>query len=77
MTILQMKFFRSPLKRSNDRKSRSSWEQMDPEKLRQVEERRVIYVGRLLPGTTKNDLKRRFSKFGPIIETSVHFRDKG
>lgn len=50
---------------------------MDDERMRQVEERRVIYVGRLLKGTTKNDLRRRFNKFGPIVDASVHFRDKG
>lgn len=43
----------------------------------QVEERRVIYVGRLTEGTTKADLRHRFEVFGEIIDISVHFREHG
>ena len=44
---------------------------------RQVEERRVVYVGKIAEGTTRNDLRNRFEVFGPIVEISVHFRDSG
>lgn len=44
---------------------------------RQVEERRVVYVGRISEGTTRADLRKRFEVFGPIEEISVHFRDRG
>ena len=44
---------------------------------RQVEERRVVYVGRISEGTTRADLRKRFEAFGPIEEISVHFRDRG
>ena len=39
-----------------------------------VEERRVIYVGAIVDGTTRADLRRRFEKFGPIVDVSIHFR---
>ncbi|XP_054266392.1 serine/arginine repetitive matrix protein 2-like [Macrosteles quadrilineatus] len=47
------------------------------EKTKQVEERRVIYVGRIDEGTTKADLRKRFQQFGPIVDISVHFRERG
>ena len=46
-------------------------------KQRQVEERRVVYVGRITEGITRADLRKRFETFGPIEEISVHFRDRG
>lgn len=49
----------------------------DGDRLKQVEERRVIYVGRISDGTTKADLRHRFSKYGVIVDISVHFRDRG
>ncbi|XP_046993201.1 formin-J isoform X4 [Schistocerca americana] len=49
----------------------------DREKQRQVEERRVIYVGRIDEGTSKAQLRKRFEVFGPIIDISVHFREHG
>jgi len=42
-----------------------------------VEERRVMYVGRICEGTSRADLRKRFQVFGPIEEISVHFRDRG
>ena len=42
-----------------------------------IEERKIIYVGKIPDGTTKSDLRHRFGKFGPIKEVSVHFRDFG
>merc|ERR1719427_1150036 len=47
------------------------------ESQRQVEERRVVYVGRIQEGTLKADLRSRFQVFGPIVDISVHFRDHG
>ncbi|XP_070160327.1 uncharacterized protein [Polyergus mexicanus] len=47
------------------------------EKQKQVEERRVIYVGRLDENVTKADLRRRFEIFGPVVDISVHFREHG
>ncbi|XP_066247685.1 serine-rich adhesin for platelets [Euwallacea similis] len=47
------------------------------EYLNAVEERRIIYVGKVPCGTTKEDLWRKFRKFGPITKVSLHFRDIG
>ena len=49
----------------------------DQENSRQVEERRVVYVGKIAEGTTRADLRKRFEVFGPIVDISVHFRDRG
>ena len=57
---------------SLDRSRRTSAKQQ-----RQVEERRVVYVGRVSEGTTRADLRTRFEVFGPIEEISLHFRDRG
>ena len=43
----------------------------------QVEERRVVYVGGIDEGTLKSDLRTRFEAFGPIVDISVHFRERG
>ncbi|XP_076176418.1 uncharacterized protein LOC143151298 isoform X3 [Ptiloglossa arizonensis] len=64
---------RSPSK--SYRKSYENW--YDREKQRQVEERRVIYVGRLDDGITNADLRRRFEIFGSIVDISIHFREHG
>ncbi|KAF2366988.1 RNA recognition motif domain [Trinorchestia longiramus] len=44
---------------------------------KQVEERLVVYVGRIVEGTTKDALRERFKKFGTITDISLHFRDRG
>ncbi|XP_068200168.1 uncharacterized protein [Palaemon carinicauda] len=49
----------------------------DKDRVKQVEERRVIYVGRITEGTTKAELRRRFQEFGTILDISVHFRERG
>ncbi|XP_067007504.2 serine-rich adhesin for platelets [Anabrus simplex] len=70
---------RSPARSVNSRKSSSGkdWQLTEREKQRQVEERRVIYVGRIDEGTSKAELRRRFEVFGPIVDISVHFREHG
>lgn len=45
--------------------------------MERMEERRIVYVGRIDSETTRRDLRRRFERFGPIEEVSVHFRDEG
>lgn len=55
----------------------ADWQLNEREKQRQVEERRVIYVGRIEEGTSKAELRRRFEIFGPIVDISVHFREHG
>ncbi|KAK3932097.1 Peroxisome proliferator-activated receptor gamma coactivator-related protein 1 [Frankliniella fusca] len=60
---------RSPVRRNVD------WTRVEKEHNRQVEERRVIYVGRIPEDTTKAELRRRFEVFGPIVDISLHFRE--
>ncbi|XP_076039627.1 uncharacterized protein LOC143024626 isoform X2 [Oratosquilla oratoria] len=50
---------------------------LDDDRIKQVEERRVVYIGRISEGTTKLDLRSRFEKYGPIVDISVHFREHG
>jgi hypothetical protein len=67
---------RSP-QRCNWKSMSGDWQLNEREKQRQVEERRVIYVGRIEEGTSKAELRRRFEMFGPIVDISVHFREHG
>lgn len=63
---------------TRDRQRREQEERHNyQESNRQVEERRVVFVGKIAEGTTRADLRKRFEVFGPIIEISVHFRDNG
>ena len=50
---------------------------MEEEEGLEDSERRVVYVGKIAEGTTRADLRKRFEVFGPILEISVHFRDRG
>ena len=43
----------------------------------QVEERKIVYVGKIEEGTLKADLRNRFQTFGPIVDVSIHFRERG
>lgn len=71
-SFLQFVYSRSPL---HSYHKYDNW--FDKEKQREVEERRVIYVGRLDEGITKADLRRRFEVFGPVVDISIHFRERG
>ncbi|XP_068578985.1 peroxisome proliferator-activated receptor gamma coactivator-related protein 1 [Cebidichthys violaceus] len=42
-----------------------------------IEERRVVYIGRIRGTMTQKELKERFSLFGEIEECTLHFRDHG
>jgi len=66
----------SPKYRYSDRR-RGSNKYRDAERQRQIEERRVIYVGKIAEGSTRADLRRRFEIFGPVIDISLHFRERG
>ncbi|XP_029156864.1 NK-tumor recognition protein-like [Nylanderia fulva] len=63
--------------RSPVRSYYKSYNWCNREKQRQVEERRVIYVGRLDENTTNADLQKRFEKFGPVVNVSIHLREHG
>ncbi|XP_038594011.1 peroxisome proliferator-activated receptor gamma coactivator-related protein 1 [Micropterus salmoides] len=42
-----------------------------------IEERRVVYIGRIRATMTQKELKERFSVFGEIEDCTLHFRDHG
>ncbi len=42
-----------------------------------IEQRKIIYVGKIPDGTTKTDIRHWFGRFGAIKEVSIHFRDYG
>ncbi|XP_028998920.1 peroxisome proliferator-activated receptor gamma coactivator 1-alpha isoform X2 [Betta splendens] len=52
-------------------------EQRERQKQKAIEERRVVYVGRLRSDCTRAELKRRFEVFGEIEECAVNLRDDG
>ncbi|XP_061684672.1 serine/arginine repetitive matrix protein 2-like isoform X2 [Syngnathoides biaculeatus] len=47
------------------------------QKLKAIDERRVVYVGRIRRSMTHDELRERFSHFGEVECVSLHFRDKG
>ncbi|XP_061395092.1 uncharacterized protein LOC133330703 [Musca vetustissima] len=42
-----------------------------------VEERRIVYVGRIEQETTKDMLRRKFLPYGTIKQISIHYKDTG
>lgn len=42
-----------------------------------VEERRIVYVGRIEQETTKEILRKKFIAYGPIKNITIHYKDTG
>ncbi|XP_029466039.1 peroxisome proliferator-activated receptor gamma coactivator-related protein 1 isoform X2 [Rhinatrema bivittatum] len=42
-----------------------------------IEERRVVYIGKIHSRMTRSELKHRFSVFGDVEDCTIHFREKG
>ncbi|XP_006899337.1 PREDICTED: peroxisome proliferator-activated receptor gamma coactivator 1-alpha isoform X2 [Elephantulus edwardii] len=51
--------------------------QRERQRQKAIEERRVIYVGKIRPDTTRAELRDRFEVFGEIEECTVNLRDDG
>ncbi|XP_069781157.1 peroxisome proliferator-activated receptor gamma coactivator 1-alpha isoform X3 [Narcine bancroftii] len=51
--------------------------QRERQRQKAIEERRVIYVGKVRGDITRTELKRRFEVFGEIEECTVHLREDG
>ncbi|KAM6416131.1 peroxisome proliferator-activated receptor gamma coactivator-related protein 1 [Rhynochetos jubatus] len=73
----------SPRRRSN-RRRRYSYEAQDHyqrqrilQKERAIEERRVVFIGKIPSRMTRSELRHRFSVFGDIEECTLHFRSEG
>ncbi|KFW66544.1 Peroxisome proliferator-activated receptor gamma coactivator-related protein 1, partial [Pygoscelis adeliae] len=73
----------SPRRRSN-RRRRYSYDAQDRyqrqrilQKERAIEERRVVFIGKIPSRMTRSELRHRFSVFGDIEECTLHFRSEG
>ncbi|XP_070782609.1 peroxisome proliferator-activated receptor gamma coactivator-related protein 1 [Enoplosus armatus] len=61
---------------SESRKLRREHE-MRIQKLKAIDERRVVYVGRICRSMTHDELRERFTQFGEVDCVSLHFREGG
>nr|XP_023685264.1 peroxisome proliferator-activated receptor gamma coactivator 1-alpha isoform X4 [Paramormyrops kingsleyae] len=60
-----------------ERRESEGAEQREKRRQKAIEERRVVYVGRLRSDITWTELKRRFEVFGEMEECTVSLRDDG
>ncbi|KAK7110141.1 uncharacterized protein [Littorina saxatilis] len=60
---------------SRDRALRKQLRRED--KIKKMEERKIVYVGRIPEDFTRRNLYQRFERFGKIEDVSVHFREAG
>ncbi|CAK1594690.1 unnamed protein product [Parnassius mnemosyne] len=56
---------------------RSSYSSEDRESNTPVEERRIVFVGKLEKDITKSTLRGLFCKFGPVTEVRLHTKEDG
>ncbi|XP_051946167.1 peroxisome proliferator-activated receptor gamma coactivator-related protein 1-like [Xyrauchen texanus] len=68
---------RSPNERPGFHYSQNNNEGMKRRQDTAIEERRIVYVGRIRGTMTRKELKERFSYFGEIEECNVHLRENG
>ncbi|XP_017161106.1 peroxisome proliferator-activated receptor gamma coactivator-related protein 1 isoform X2 [Poecilia reticulata] len=60
---------------ARESRRRSREREMRIQKLKAIDERRVVYVGRIRRTMTHDELRERFSQFGEVECVSLHFRD--
>ncbi|MBN3285329.1 PPRC1 protein, partial [Polyodon spathula] len=59
-------------------RDRVHWQELrNQRKEKAIEERRVVYVGKIRSGMTRKELRERFSVYGEIEECALHFRQEG
>ncbi|XP_071333728.1 peroxisome proliferator-activated receptor gamma coactivator 1-alpha isoform X4 [Trachinotus anak] len=68
---------REEYRRDYEKREFERAEQRERQRQKAIEERRVVYVGRLRSTCTRTELKRRFEVFGEIEECAVNLRDDG
>ncbi|XP_022614456.1 peroxisome proliferator-activated receptor gamma coactivator 1-alpha isoform X4 [Seriola dumerili] len=68
---------REEYRRDYEKREFERAEQRERQRQKAIEERRVVYVGRLRSNCTRTELKRRFEVFGEIEECAVNLRDDG
>ncbi|KAM4729479.1 uncharacterized protein pprc1 [Anableps anableps] len=57
--------------------TKTNVEETKRRKEKAIEERRVVYVGKIRGSMTQTELRERFSLFGEIEECTLHFREHG
>ncbi|XP_076828516.1 peroxisome proliferator-activated receptor gamma coactivator 1-alpha isoform X6 [Brachyhypopomus gauderio] len=62
---------------NHDKQEGGRSEQRESQWKQAMEERRVLYVGRLRADSTRSELKSRFEVFGEIVECAVNLRPDG
>ncbi|XP_026728876.1 uncharacterized protein LOC113494670 [Trichoplusia ni] len=68
----------SPYKRDDQYKKKyRSFSSEDRESNTPVEERRIVFVGRLDKDVNKITLRNQFCKFGPVLEVRLHSKEDG
>ncbi|XP_037546166.1 peroxisome proliferator-activated receptor gamma coactivator-related protein 1 [Nematolebias whitei] len=73
---IRRRLWREVRSSSESRRLRKEQEVMN-QKLKAIDERRVVYVGRIRRTMTQDELSERFSQFGEVECVSLHFRDRG
>ncbi|XP_016303436.1 peroxisome proliferator-activated receptor gamma coactivator 1-alpha-like isoform X3 [Sinocyclocheilus anshuiensis] len=68
---------REEYRRDYEKRECERAEQREKQWQKAIEERRVVYVGRLRTNSTRTELKRRFEVFGEIEECTVNLRHDG
>ncbi|XP_058637073.1 peroxisome proliferator-activated receptor gamma coactivator 1-alpha isoform X6 [Onychostoma macrolepis] len=68
---------REEYRRDYEKRECERAEQRERQRQKALEERRVVYVGRLRANSTRTELKRRFEVFGEIEECTVNLRHDG
>uniref|UniRef100_A0A3Q3WEG4 RRM domain-containing protein n=1 Tax=Mola mola TaxID=94237 RepID=A0A3Q3WEG4_MOLML len=68
---------REEYRRDYEKREFERAEQRERQRQKAIEERRIVYVGRLRSDCTRTELKRRFEVFGEIEECAVNLRDDG
>ncbi|CAL8330373.1 unnamed protein product [Lota lota] len=62
--------------RSKESRRHQRRQEMRIHKLKAIDERRVVYVGRIRRTMTHDELRERFSLIGEVESVSLHFRDR-
>ncbi|XP_068424847.1 peroxisome proliferator-activated receptor gamma coactivator-related protein 1 isoform X2 [Clinocottus analis] len=73
----QAQWSRSRRLHSNAPSAKPNVQEVKRLKEKAIEERRVVYIGRIRLTMTQKELRDRFSLFGEIEECTLHFRDHG
>ncbi|OPL20295.1 peroxisome 1-like proliferator-activated receptor gamma coactivator-related protein, partial [Mytilus galloprovincialis] len=68
---------RTSRSRSREKRRQRRQKEREERKQQQIEERRIIYVGKVPNDYTRKKLHTRFQRFGEIEEVSLHFREHG